>query len=251
MPSRCPWTVRRDAAAIALAVGVMLLGSARAAEACSCVASALCQQLWEPAAPPPAYFLATVDAVERTPEGMNLVRLRDIAAVHGDTTTTVLTSADGASCGYAFRVGERYFIDAFARADGTYGVGLCGKTAPVAEAGPLIDYLESLSRPARGGRVFGSAYSDLSVSSMFDDNDRQPVARLPLTLSGPVTRRTRTRPDGTFSFDGLPAGTYRLDFTTPTALTLMAPAEDTYGAIALPNVRACAETLVVFQRRRR
>lgn len=236
---------------MALAAGAVLLGAAQPADACSCVASALCQQLWAPDAPPPAYFLATVDAVERAPGGMHLVRLRDIHAVHGATTTTLLTSADGASCGFAFRVGARYFIDAFVREDGSYVAGLCGKTAPVAEAGPLIDYLESLSRPAKGGRVFGRAYSDLPEGAMFDDNERQPVARLPLTLSGPVTRRTRTGADGTFSFDGLPAGTYRLDFTTPTALTLMVPAEETHGAITLPNARACAESFLFFQRQRR
>lgn len=221
------------------------------AEACSCAVSELCQQLWDPGAPPPAYFLATVEAIDKRPGGMRLVHLRDVKLVHGATSTTVLTGASEASCGYSFAVGERYFIDAFARPDGAYVASFCSKTRLLAAAKPFINYLESLSRPASGGRVFGDAYSDLPVLSMFDDNDRRPVAKLPLTLSGPVTRHTVTHEDGTFSFDSLPPGTYRLDFTPPTGLRHMVRREEAYDAIDVPNARACAQTWLFFERPRR
>ena len=231
-----------------LAVVVLLFGVAAPAEACTCVAGPLCQELWLPGAAQPAYFEATVDAIEPVQGGMYLVRLRDIRTVYGRTATAVLTNRFEESCGFTFAVGERYFIDAAAQDDGSFSTSRCSKTTPRAQAGPLIDYLERLARPATGGRIFGGAHSDLPVVSMFDDNDRQPLAKLRVTLSGPVTRRAVTRADGSYSFDGLPPGQYRLSAEAPAGMALITPLTD---AVILPNARACVDQRILYERPRR
>lgn len=230
---------------MAVAVLVMLAGPP-AADACACVVSPLCESMWLDGRCP-AYFLATVDALEPTPGGMILARLRDVAGVHGVDGPAVLTSRFDDSCGYAFTVGERYLIDATPRADGTLVTSICSKTALVENAGETLAYLESLSKPPAGGRIFGEVFSEWPPGGLFDDADRRPVADLRLHLTGPVVRTTVTDREGRYSFDGLPAGQYVLQGESVPG---MRPSGEPPGPILLPNARACSDHPLFYQRPR-
>jgi hypothetical protein len=116
---------------------------ARQADACTCASGGS-----RPLGPNEVLFEATVDAIEvfqpPPPEGYkvspggtyvggrtHIVRLKDIKAVQGEPKDTVSTSAFEASCGYTFKVGQRYLIHAH-KVEGRLGVSYCGMTKPLA-----------------------------------------------------------------------------------------------------------------------
>jgi hypothetical protein len=227
---------------------VALLGAPDAAPACTCVSLPLCESLWRASTDASTDFVeATVDAVEQTPAAA-IVRLRDVRAVRGQAVAVVETPASDDSCGVRFAVGTRYLIEAMRRSDGQAVTSSCSHTAPLADAREQTAYLESLSQPAPGARVYGRAIASVATSAVFGDSERTPLAGVQVRLSGPVSRSTATRADGTFTFDGLPPGRYRLSAETDAQLKLPAWPGD---AFALPNAYACHESTVFLARPRR
>lgn len=209
-------------------LALTLLGvTPRGAEACSCVSMSPCQGLSLPGRTLNV-FEATVVSIERHPrehglvngemiisDGTTTVRLKDVKALLGESAAVVTTSGSGASCGYAFKVGERYVIDATPGRDGL-STSACSQTKPIAQAVPLLEYVASLSKPSPGGLVTGTVtMSNMTMLAMTALDSAR--AGLTVTAEGPITQSTTTRSDGSFTFPPLPAGSYRLRIDLPAA----------------------------------
>jgi hypothetical protein len=237
----------RPGGGAAVVLAAVLLGVPGTALACTCVSFPLCESLWQSSSAASSFIEATVDAVEPTGAGVAVVRLRDVRAVRGQAVDVIETTTSDDSCGYPFDVGTRYLIEATRRSDGRAVTSTCSSTAPLANARQRGAYLESLTQPAPGGRVYGRAMVGFAVTAMSDDDERQPLSGVQLTLAGPVSRMVTTGADGTFAFEGLPAGQYRLSAQTDARLKLPVWPGDTF---ALPNGYACHESTVFLERPR-
>lgn len=194
--------------------------------ACSCIAMTPCQALWLNRDTGPTVFEATVvslerkTAVEPLPDGgrriladTTVVHLKDVRHLLGEGATTIETSGNGASCGYTFKVGQRYVIDA-TRAAGTLSTSTCSQTKPIEEAGALLEYVASLSRPSPGGTVTG--FVTLANMSMLDMTALNGArGGLTVTAEGPRTVSTTTGQDGAFALPPLPVGAYRIRVDLP------------------------------------
>lgn len=115
---------------------------------------------------------------------------------------------------HGFTVGERYVV--YANRDprtGQIRAFGCGRTKRLAEAKADLAFLESLSRPATGGTIFGI------VAVKRDDRETAQPLRLPgvrLLLDGVgVHRETRSDSNGEFEFKGLKPGRYRVSVAFP------------------------------------
>lgn len=235
---------------LALVTALVWAGATTRADACSCVNTPVCQSLWEDGHPQSVFFVATVDTVAGNADanGFLAVHLRDLRDLRGRGATEVITSAWGDSCGFPFAPGRRYLVEAERRDDGRLIVTRCSATALLSSASETLGYLESLARPARGGRIHGEVFSEMPAAGLFDDEDRQPVPGVRVRLTGPVVRGATTARDGRFMFDRLPAGTYTI---SPSPVAGMRLRDAAPVSIVLPNARACASTRVFFDRPRR
>ena len=229
----------------------LVLGLAESAWACTCMSAKPCEALWRGRDASPTVFEATVVSIERRtdteplPDGgrrilsdTTVVHLKDIRNLLGEGATTIETSGDGASCGYTFKVGQRYVIDAY-RASGTLSASLCSQTKRIEEAGALLAYIASLSRPSPGATVTGTVSASTNYS--FSPRGRPSgIGGLTVTVEGPVSRSTRSAGDGTFSLSGLPPGQYRIGVDSGSSLWEPPPTQ----AFELPNAHACHDAYV-------
>ncbi len=221
--------------------------------ACSCVGGIPpCQQLWMGGDEnPPVVFEATVVSIGEElgpplpPEGrrypIRKVTLKDARGWIGEPSLTIMTSGDGASCGYSFEVGRRYLIDAGrSPATGQLGTGLCSLTRPIEQAGEILAYLQTLSRPPEGATVSGTVHL-MSGSPYFGPNVRTPVPFVRVMLHGPQSATTLSTDDGTFSFTKLPPGLYQLSVELEGQPAVAAPAPEEFR---IPNAYACHRSWV-------
>jgi hypothetical protein len=228
---------------ICAAAGLGLLLTVRGAEAGSsgqANSGENCRQ----AAKADAVFEATVEAVEppvagpagrRSRADRVTVRLRDIRAVRGEAGTAVMTTRPGMPCGYAFRVGTRYLISADRSQDDGQLYVSCGLIRPSDGAAGLVRYLESLSSPDSGGRLWGRVVMP-SASRV-----AAPMASMRVTISGPREADTETDARGEFEFVALPPGLYSVGVAVPpNRPELLSFWRQT---IDLEDVYACSEIL--------
>lgn len=195
------------AAAIALGVCAAVVAVPGLAAACTCATS--CGSILSST----MVFEATVVAVQSqsTRNGRVLeVRLSDVRAVRGGAPPEVVTTAaTSGECGYRFRVGERYLVDARQVQPGQYGVWQCSNTRPLAAAGSLLAWLAAPQdeRPRVFGRVAGT-----SASTQVNGPG---VPGAEVRLIGASERRTTASPNGDFAFTNVPDGEYRLVVDVP------------------------------------
>lgn len=226
---------------ICAAAALVLLFAVPGVEACSC-AQTSCRQATEY----DAVFEATVEAVEPPAAGPAglwssadriTVRLRDLRPVRGEAGTQVVTARSGMSCGYPFRVGTRYLIFARRNEDtGRLHVDSCGLTRWSEGASGMVRYLESLSAPDAGGRVWGRVVMP-SASRL-----AAPMASMRVTISGPRELEAVTNAKGEFEFVGLPPGSYSVGLTVPpNRPELLSFRQQT---ISLEGAYACGEILL-------
>lgn len=240
---------QRLVTAVMVAFGCLWVWPAVAA-ACSCVPQSPCQALSRRDARPNV-FEATVESLEHRPisqgmvngeplisSGTTIVHLKDVRSLLGDSATTIVTSGDGASCGYSFAVGQRYVIDAYANG-GQLGTGACSQTRPIEEAGQLLAYVASLSRPSRGGLVTGTVLLSTLEYSFSPASRPRGIEGVGITLEGPVSLRASTRADGGFSFEGVPSGRYRIAALPPAAMSYISAPQP--FDVNIPDAHACAD----------
>lgn len=207
---------------------------AREAAACSCPVRPACQQLF------PAnrvVFEGTVAAVERA-GGMNIVRFRDIEPLRGVSSTTVRTWTDEGSCGVGFTVGTRYVVDASRDATGLFTPS-CSLTSVAEDAVELKRFIRGLRRPGPGAHVAGT------VTRWNAPLGPELLGGLTVALEGPggvVT--TTTADDGTFRFEKLRPGDYRLAVVPTADDPFASPAPATFH---LPNAHACWQGTLPFR----
>jgi hypothetical protein len=221
-------------AATVVAVATLLM-QPPGAQACTCVGPInTCGALTAAA---DSVFEATVDSIRLVPlstpplatgaaslstfsNNVRRVTLRDVSAWRGAASTTVLTAADGAACGYEFQIGIRYLIVAARTTGGDLAVSRCGLTRPLSEAGGLINYLRlprtTGSRPPI--RVWGQVMRATRWVDFTREYTGVPDAQV--TLEGPTRRSIRTGSDGRFVVDDLPAGRYTATVTAPSTMPL-------------------------------
>ena len=231
-----------------LAAGILLTGLVEASRACSCVyPQSACEGYW----PANAVFDGTVTKIEsivreeqvagRTlPSTMHLVTLEVKQSWKGvdGPVVQVVTSTDGASCGFDFKTGRRYLVFSSGYGDdGRLLVSLCSLTREFDGTGASADFLASLDQPDAGGRVFGSIQRTArSFSPEGAHNDRVP-AELDVRLSGAGGTQAMTSRGGRYQFTNLAPGRYAVEISPPEGHT----AWRTWAPVEIVNRRACAE----------
>lgn len=135
--------------------------------------------------------------------------------------------------------GARYLI--FARYwNGHYSTSTCDPSAEYENAGEALEFLESLRRPAAGGRIFGRV--GLAWSTFAEGTPRQMVPPTTVTLSGSTGAQSVTPRDGRFEFTQLAPGAYFLMVAPVPGLTA-----DFTKTLYLADPPACAQADVYFQ----
>ena len=160
-------------------------------------------------------FEATVVAIDQ-PDGLGgaaRVRLADVRAIRGDAPPDAVVSGGG-ECGYSFKVGTRYLIDAFEAQPGRYGASVCSDTRPLSLAAGLLSYSKAPAdlRP----RVFGTLASRTADHYLRTGSATgPPVGGAVVSIAGPVIRTTITSARGDFAFVDVPDGDYQLVVEVP------------------------------------
>jgi hypothetical protein len=230
------------------AAAVLLVACSPAlAEACSCMlAGPACQAFWQT----DAVFDGTVVAIEQTtrpelihdttfPVREKVVKLsarRSWKGVDPGPVEVVTGLGDG-DCGFDFVVGERYLVFARRRqTDGRLSASICTLTQPFSPTGDATTFVESLTKPSSGGRIFGSVELQSGRLTTAAGSSGAPM-ELTLRLSGAGRESSTTSKNGRYEFRDLPPAQYRLDLLLPDSY-----AADSAGRnVEIPDQRACAE----------
>ena len=210
---------------------VVLLGSARVAQACTCVQSGpACQAFWNTS--------LVFDAVASSVDEERGVATLDVRQVWKGTVPArvVVPSGDGASCVYEFKAGQRYLVFAYHDpSNARVRVSLCSATQEWDGSGSDAEFLASLSRPAAGGRVFGTVRHFTRSGGGVPEKDQRPiVTSVHLQTSAGV--RTATSSSGEYRFDDLIPGSYGVTLDTPEGY-IAYPAS---ARVEIADSRACA-----------
>ena len=233
---------------VTLLAGLGCLATPPVAYACSCVYQGpVCQAYWKT----DAVFDATVTRIERIrhedvsrDRHFHYTEVKVTLEVHqvwkglSDDTVQVTTGPDEGSCGFSFQEGARYLV--FAYRGPAYGgllnVSHCSLTQRYDAARASVDFLQSLDKPAAGGRVFGSVTTGARQFVHDRPYERQPTDT-DVTLVAGGERRTARSSGGRYEFTGLEPGNYRVEIAVPEGYTTGSTSRDR----EIPNTRACAE----------
>ncbi len=171
------------------------------------------------------------------------MEFEDVSAVargagHSDS---VFTSDDSASCGYPFKRGERYVVYGYRSKDGTrIHTSICSRTRELKDAGEDLKFFGTLSLPAAGARVFGSATHVENDLLTREVRDYGPVGNISVRLLGSGRSfEARTSQDGRYEFNGVPPGSYELTAVPPPRFSiafLSSPKIELKGAGACQSV---------------
>jgi len=213
-----------------MAVGV-LISSVAATEACTCIrrdSPAACE-LYK------SFDIAFVGRAIRVPPngagGRVHFRLSQSLKGVAGPEVSVLNDNSSSGCGYHFSEGEDYVVFASRNAEGAIEIGMCSSTVWLVdppdysgaefrrESAQAVAFVESMRRPAPGGRIFGEVRIDVPFVSR-DDDAQKPVDGATVTLQGPKEERRTKSTNGRYEFTNLPRGTYRVSVTMPDGLPM-------------------------------
>ena len=232
-------------------IAVLALAAVRDADACSCMASGPpCQDFFQVQ----AVFIGTVrsiTSVPRVPAVMENVRVEfedaaPLRGVEGPAQTVMTSVADGASCGYRFKVGERYVVYAYrAKPGGPLLTGTCSRTRHVADAADDLLFFKSLSTEPAGPRVFGTiTHSEFNLVRR-DMQRYGPLGDVRLTLrNGSTTYQASSNAQGRYEFTGIPPASYDLAVELPTGF---ASVQRVKQPVDVAGNRSCAEANFVLR----
>ena len=212
---------------LAFLVAGAFISSVKATEACTCggVGSrAACEQYQKFDV---AFVGRAIDVPPDRAEGYVRFRVtHELKGVAGPEVS-VLNEESGMGCGHQFEQGQDYVVFARRNAAGVIDIGPCSSTVwrihPPGFAAPefrrqsaeAVAFVESLLKPATGGRIFGEVWIGVPFSSPDDHDDGQKlVDGATVILQGSAERRT-TSIKGGYEFTGLPRGTYGVSVIMP------------------------------------
>jgi hypothetical protein len=235
----------------------LLLLVPRMAEACACLASGpACEAVWQA----DAVFDGTVTTVTPSKGSREVagrpvvvdekkVRLTVSQSWRGSAagSVEVVTSASAAECGVDFTPGTRYLVFAHRRPGGQLATSMCSLTAPFDGRGETADYLASLSKPAAGGRLFGTVRLVQRVGSTTRIRKLDPSLIFKVRVSGDRPATEARVVDGRFSLTSLPPGRYQAELIAPRGFVARAPART--FVIADPHACVQQDFSVAPQRR--
>lgn len=220
---------RRFAVLAHILLGVCLVTMLpRAAQACSCYASGPpCQGAFSA----DSVFAATVAGIEEIPDTdpstpPGSVRLGQPVRIvlkeverylgSGSVPGFVMTAGSGASCGYAFKSGERYLIYAHRDSAGNLVASICSRTRPIADADEDLRFLRGLPRTAGGpARVSGTALHAERDLGSGDVKEYGPVEGVFVLAQGPSGNASAwTDAKGRYELR-LPPGKYEVSASPP------------------------------------
>ena len=209
----------------AIAVFALLFFSAQVRLwACSCRGPDLCD---------PRYFADSdfigevlwkipVPSVGEDSHGYMSVRMRVIESFRGSQkigdSVTVHTGFGGGDCGFPFKVGGRYLIDAWNR-EGKMSTGICNRTTSLERGQADIRILRLIAAHQPLPQLAG----ELSVASGPHGESSHPLAGVGVTLrseNGTAASTVVADAGGYFQFDGVPQGRYRLTLNLPRTLSV-------------------------------
>ena len=132
---------------------------------------------------------------------------------------TIYTGMGGGDCGYEFKVGTAYLVYASAY-EGKFVTSICTSTAPAARMRHIIQQLRELQKGERVADLFGLIGTS-PISIVDDPFELKPLAKKQVRVMGArgLERSTTTDDQGVFSFQTLPADTYRLEVDPPTGMS--------------------------------
>lgn len=146
--------------------------------------------------------------------------IQEVFAGAPSKTIKLTSFADAAMCGYRFRKGVSYLVDAtyqFYEAAGSapqLSVNSCGPTARASEAEDSIRFLRTLKQNPHGGVVLGTVKRYVNGSTFVSLNN-QPIAGASVLLKGTPNallniekREVVVDSTGWYEFVGLPEGVY-------------------------------------------
>jgi hypothetical protein len=131
------------------------------------------------------------------------------------TPIQIYTDGRRSSVGYEFVRGQKYLVFAYERR-GRLSTSICSHTNVIDRAGEDLAFLETLSSPASGGRVYGRVTLYQRTVDMAGRSSPRAVSGRRVSLKGESgVREAVTLEDGRYVFEGLSPGTYELDADLP------------------------------------
>jgi hypothetical protein len=170
-----------------------------------------------------------------------LFKIRVIESFRGTEkageTVEVRTGFGGGDCGYTFKTGARYLIDASKYGDALF-TGICSLTAPFEDAEVELRTLRSMAAGQRAPDLTGVLMRGTETD---DNHDHYRVTSLPgvpveaKSIVGGTVQKTVTDALGSFTFARLPKGEYQLILGLPANLS---GAYSNYGILGENQVSA-------------
>jgi 5-hydroxyisourate hydrolase-like protein (transthyretin family) len=192
------------------------------AQACMCsVSEPPCESAWKAS----AVFLGTVSELtreSREPDAQGVVQANGFLGTHAifdvgeaflgmegrGKRVEICTGMGAGDCGYSFRLGQQYIVYAEQTEDGLLVTSMCSRTSPVEAAREDLAYLRSLKDGAQSAFVSGVVVNGES-GSRYDLPSG--VSGVKVTLTGASKKNSLiTGEDGSFRFNDLAAGKYKL-----------------------------------------
>jgi len=141
--------------------------------------------------------------------------------------------------------GGRYLVFAYrVAADGNIlSTSACapGTRLGTTDASEARAFLESISHPSAGGRVFGRIFDE---GTFIAGRARTPTIETHVSLAGDRFTRSETSTNGTFDFADVPPGRYTLTADLPDGFTGSNLAE-----FDIPDAHGCFDRSFLFRRR--
>ena len=132
---------------------------------------------------------------------------------------TVKTGFGGGDCGYEFKKGAKYLIDA-SQALGVFSTSICRLTAPLEKSGVELRALRKIAARQRVPDLTGIVVSTTETDDSFNT---APLPLVPVELKrsgGRVVSRAVTDSAGAFTFLDVPKGSYDIQLKLPSNLSI-------------------------------
>jgi hypothetical protein len=136
-------------------------------------------------------------------------------------TVDIITNPNGASCGYDFIEGQKYFVYAGRNREGKLTQHLCDPTVPLDKATRDLTYAEQVMRGEVKGAWIVGAVVKHERGSYVDYGTKSPLAGIEVMLeeaypaAGRFVAQTMTNSDGVYEFRGLGVGSYHVRAAYP------------------------------------